>query len=173
MRHKIHFSSQCSLFFKESSHLKLIKTTLSYYLSGCSFLFAVNVTNETGEDSLQIFGWQYWVSFGQIIYISTKELYRPASNDNVSSINSINYYNYSLFVMVVRHSDDEGKLGSIMIDKFRWYKERADRGSHSACWRKLKFVRNIFVNSQTWQADLFINPSQFGDSKFISSAVFE
>ena len=102
-----------------------------------------------------------------------KKLYRLASNDNVSSISSINYYNYSLFVMVVRHSDDEGKLGSIMIDNFRWYKERADRGSHSACWRKLKFVRNISLNSRKWQADLFINPSQFGDSKFISSAVFE
>ena len=35
-------------------------STLSYYFytSGCYllFLFAVNVTNETGEDSLQIFG---------------------------------------------------------------------------------------------------------------------
>ena len=75
--------------------------------------------------------------------------------------------------MGLRHSDDEGKLGSIMIDNFRRYKERADRGSHSACWRNLQFVKNISVNSPTWQADLFINPLQFGDSKFISSAVFE
>ena len=32
-------------------------------MAGCYFLFAANVTNETGEDSLQIFGRQYWVSF--------------------------------------------------------------------------------------------------------------
>ena len=42
-------------------------------------LVAANVTNETGEDSLQIFGWQYWVSYGQImsncLYLY-KNLYR-------------------------------------------------------------------------------------------------
>ena len=30
-------------------------------------ILTANVTNETGEDSLQIFGWQYWVSSRQIM----------------------------------------------------------------------------------------------------------